>query len=154
MTSDDAAIDFDDLEIDPVSELALLNGTPFSGVAIERYDDEHVMSRTEFQDGRRHGVAREWSIDGTLTLEAPYVFDLYHGVVREWFDSGEKMSKSLYELGIRLRSARYDQQGQVLERFELSPTDPMRNMLEKLRAGKLGASVLALGLPLNLESRL
>lgn len=119
------------LEID-ISELVmtedyeyLYRGQPFTGLAIKTYAGKR-LSETRFENGLKQGLARRWYPETELIYyEYSYDHNSLHGINRVWYENGQLKSESEEAHGITLRRTTWDQTGDVVESFELDPSDPL-----------------------------
>ena len=117
-------IPYDDLEYTPEG-LFLLNGKPFSGTTVDRDPEGRKLSEVPFRDGREHGIARSWHRNGQLAGETPYVDGIMHGIRRELFDDGSLKSEEVIEFGTLMRKEVHARCGEITERYERAPSDPL-----------------------------
>ncbi len=108
----------------PGDGLHYRDGQPFTGVLEFRLTNGGLEAEEEYNDGLLSGRTREWHPSGGLQLEAECAWGGYHGRVREWYEDGRLAADGVYEYGIRTRGTRWDEQGKVVEEFELSEADP------------------------------
>jgi hypothetical protein len=118
----------------PGDGLHYLDGEPFTGILEFRFPDSRLEAEEEYRGGLLSGHRRVWYASGRLQEEAECAWGGYHGTVREWHEDGRPAADELYEYGIRTRGTRWDEQGQVAEKFELSKTDQAHHTLELSRA--------------------
>ena len=98
-------------------------GEPFSGNLIERYADSRVKARTDYVNGKRHGIFMQWYPDGIVKevryytggakvavhtgwwpdgeIKFSYAFKdgQYHGDLREWYNGGQPSKAFYYQDG-------------------------------------------------------
>jgi hypothetical protein len=128
-------VNFDDLEPSEDYLLMLFDGKPFTGTAHE--EEKYLISETEFRDGQKSGVSRQWSEQGALIREQAYLLGALHGEAKEWLPNGQIKQQGLYELGICLKEVEHDRNGCIIRSFELDPNSPQFRTLEKLRTSLL-----------------
>lgn len=122
----DALLDFDE-------ELVYTyQGRRFTGIA---YEDQPGVGRSEisYVDGRQEGLARDWYPSGRLKGETMYVANGRHGHSREFREDGTLASEASYEYDILVRSTRFDEQGNTVERFDIPEEGPGFAHLQRLR---------------------
>jgi antitoxin component YwqK of YwqJK toxin-antitoxin module len=128
-------VNFDDLEPSEDYLLMFFDGKPFTGTACE--EEKHLVSETEFREGQKSGVSRQWSERGALIREQAYLLGALHGEAKEWFPNRQIKQQGLYELGICVKEVEYDSKGCVIRSFELDANSPQFRTLQKLRTGSL-----------------
>lgn len=78
------------------SGVLLLNGTPFSGLVIER-DGDKLRSKTPYRKGQRHGRAYAYHPDGRLAYEKLFRNGNREGTHRGWWPNGTLQFAYTYE---------------------------------------------------------
>ena len=81
------------------SNCPLTNIKDGNGLVVLYYDDGKKMSQDKYKDGRRHGLATEWSHSGQKESETNYVDGEKHGLRTEWYENGKKYSETNYKDG-------------------------------------------------------
>ena len=59
-------------------------------------DGEIVIRELSFVDGKMHGMAKEWHLNGQLAMEVDFVDDSVHGQRRRWYDMCIKINHCLF----------------------------------------------------------
>jgi antitoxin component YwqK of YwqJK toxin-antitoxin module len=119
-----------------------LDDEPFTGVAFSLYEDGSLKSETEYKNGLKWGLERYWFGSGILEYEAELQRGVVYGKKRVWHPDGRLKEEGDYEHGITLNRKTWDEDGNIVEDFELSKTDSNFNLLrqfreiEKRRSGK------------------
>ena len=120
-----------------------LGGNPFTGVAFTVHEDDGWLeSETEYKQGLKWGLARRWSAPGQLESEAELQRGAAHGKERVWHPNGNLKEEGDYEFGITLSRKQWDEDGNLVEDFELKEADSNYGLLqtfreiEKKRTGK------------------
>jgi antitoxin component YwqK of YwqJK toxin-antitoxin module len=108
----------------PGDGLYYLDGVPFAGVAYFPKPDGWVEGETEYRDGLRWGLVREWYRSGALAYEASFFRDAVHGRKREWHENGQLASDGGYEYGITVWEKKWDEQGRPIDDYRVRETDP------------------------------
>lgn len=80
--------------------LVTLDGAPFTGLALDRYDDGSLAEREAYVDGRKDGRTERWLPDGTLSYRADYRAGRRHGTAVTWWADGTPRSASRYVGGV------------------------------------------------------
>ncbi|SRX54329.1 toxin-antitoxin system YwqK family antitoxin [Aequorivita sp. CIP111184] len=75
---------------------------PFSGYSIKRYANDTLAERLGYVNGKREGIARQWSDKGILRLESYYKENRLDSVYKTWWDNEELSAQSNYVAGIKL----------------------------------------------------
>lgn len=135
MTSQDdqAAVRVPDALLDYDAELIYTyNGQRFTGVGYEE-EPERGLSEISYVDGVQEGPSRDWYPSGQLKGETIYKDNVRHGHNREFREDGTLSLEEIYEHGVLVRSATFDENGNMVERFELSRDSPNFARLQRLR---------------------
>jgi antitoxin component YwqK of YwqJK toxin-antitoxin module len=82
-----------------VGAVLLLDGTPFSGYAIE-HEGSTLRRRTPLLDGREHGLAEAWYPNGVRRYARTYVNGLREGVHYGFWSDGGLQFAYRYENGL------------------------------------------------------
>lgn len=115
----ETGISWDDLEYK--GYLVYSQGKPFTGTAIETYNN-HLQSQTEFVNGIQQGVSQTWSESGQILIDEKLYQGVLHGMKYTWHDTGTIASKSLYDRGHCLYQISWDEDGKVLENYQIDKT--------------------------------
>jgi hypothetical protein len=73
-----------------------------AGTWIRYYRDEKNSKKshlTEYQKGKREGVARSWYQSGRLASESHYCVGKVHGLSRQWYPNGQLAVEASYVQG-------------------------------------------------------
>lgn len=108
------------------------NGESFTGIG---YADVpgHGLSEISYVDGAQDGPARDWYLSGQLKYEANYRMNTRHGSTRDFREDGSLVSEMIYDHGVLVRSVTHDSQGNVVDHYEISESDPNFSHLRRLR---------------------
>lgn len=87
-------VDYDDLELD--DELALLDGTPFTGIVYSERPDGTLESESNYVDGLPDGLQQEWHPNGVLAQRAIAVRGNGSSEVHTWHANGQPRSVKRY----------------------------------------------------------
>ena len=79
--------------------LALLDGAPFSGVAVTRYPGGALATRETWIAGRRHGLSIGWHENGSLAAMRRYASGEKDGVHAGWWRDGRERYRMRFENG-------------------------------------------------------
>ena len=69
------------------------NDTLFTGEAIAYHQNKKMASRTNYRNGRRHGLREKWYDNGNNSLNTNYVNGLENGIKTTWWKNGKLLSK-------------------------------------------------------------
>jgi antitoxin component YwqK of YwqJK toxin-antitoxin module len=129
-----------------------LGDEPFTGVGFAHHPDGWLQVEIEYKDGLKWGTQREWFAPDQLLTEAELQSGLVHGKKRSWHRNGKLAEEGEYESGVALRRKKRDEDGNLVEDFELKEEpDSSFDFLEKLReiqkkrSGKQWADLLRNG---------
>lgn len=85
---------------------------------VAREDAEGLLLEERYVAGRRNGLQRTWSAEGTLISELTYVDDAQTGPCRSWYPAGGPQSEGALEAGLRVGPWKYwSPDGSVNERW-------------------------------------
>jgi antitoxin component YwqK of YwqJK toxin-antitoxin module len=107
---------------------ACLNDEPFTG--IQEFVNDEGRGETTFVGGISTGQRRGWFPSGTPSYEEEMLMGVYHGKKREWHPNGQLAEEAEYELGVELRHKLWDEEGNLIEEFELDENDPAYERLK------------------------
>jgi antitoxin component YwqK of YwqJK toxin-antitoxin module len=110
-----------------------LDGSPFTGVAVEFFRDGQTRTELHFVDGMQDGISRDWYETGVLRYEATYRENNLHGPLREWYPSGALKLEAAYEFGIELSFVEWSEDGRQLVQRMLEPGSVQDQLLQKWR---------------------
>lgn len=128
-------VKFDDLDYDEAGWLLLYEGKPFSGVAIDYYEDGAIYWQSQYLNGLKHGWNREWYPTGILKMENWRLGEAGHGITKHYFPDGKIKSHEELEFGFEVSYIEWDEAGKVIERREIDVSTPEYSTLRKLRLG-------------------
>ncbi len=123
----------------------LLDGVPFTGIGEIPDATGGLIGEYEYRDGLKWGKSRTWYSPGVRFQEGRYFMGTGHGKHREWYRNGELKKETDYELGYVVRKKVWDEDGNLVEDYEIQETEPKYKSLEKFR--KHYADVLAREMP-------
>jgi antitoxin component YwqK of YwqJK toxin-antitoxin module len=69
---------------------------PFSGYSLVFYSNDTLAEKIGFVNGKREGIARQWSEKGVLRVESDYKHNRLDNVYKTWWDNGVLSSQSNY----------------------------------------------------------
>ena len=104
----EVAIVIDDVEV--LKEELVLNqieakwyykNIPFSGYSVKLYPNDSLAERIGFVNGKREGIAKQWSEKGMLRVESYYKHNRLNKVYKTWWENGALSSQSNYVDGIK-----------------------------------------------------
>ena len=104
--------------------LMILEGEPFTGIGDLVDDTGQLVGEIEYRNGLEWGMKRGWNIPDKLYYEGCFYRGVLHGKQREWHANGQLAEEGDYELGFVLRKRRWDEDGNLLNEYELQETDP------------------------------
>lgn len=131
-------VDYEELEPSDDYLLMQYEGKPFHGVAFECDENDKLVAETNFVDGQKSGVSREWSSSGILIREQWFALNSLHGTSREWYIDGAPKIDGIYELGVCIKEREWDVNGNAVKNYVIDETSPQFRTLEKLRTSNLG----------------
>lgn len=108
-----------------------LHGDPFTGVGYSLDEEGRLEGEITYREGLKWGLKRGWFDTGALSHESPIFLGVLHGKKREWHRNGQLSEEGDYELGFALRRKRWDEDGKLIEEYELKETDANYKELQK-----------------------
>lgn len=112
--------------------LMMLDGTPFTGVGyIERNGE--VIEETDYRDGLKWGVSKTLFPGGKPYKHSRLFIGVRHGQHRQWHFNGQLAEEADYELGVVIRRKRWDEDGELIDDFEIDADDREYKSLETNR---------------------
>lgn len=96
--------------IDVVKSALILNqieakwyykGKPYSGYSVKFHANDTLAERIGFQNGKREGIAREWSGNGAIRVESYYKYNRLDSIYKTYWESGVLSSHSNYIKGVK-----------------------------------------------------
>jgi antitoxin component YwqK of YwqJK toxin-antitoxin module len=110
-----------------------LHDEPFTGIGYFLDPKGQLAAEIEYRDGLEWGMKREWYAPGEPYYEGRLFMGVLHGKKREWHRNGRLAEEGDYELGFAVRQKRWDEDGNLVEDFELKETDPDYETLQEYR---------------------
>lgn len=89
------------LKLMPLKGQWYYKGKPFNGYAIVYTDDNIIIEKTGFFNGRREGKAYKYFNDGKIQRDMLYIENKLHGTAYNYFPNGKLSAESNYQLGVR-----------------------------------------------------
>lgn len=114
-------------------DVSVFRGEPFSGTAFLEYPDGAPRRETPYKDGFEHGICREWHPNGQLQREWTAIHGRAEGQVTEWHANGQTRSIGVYEKGVELSFAEWDETGALVIKREIDPSSTQFAYLQKSR---------------------
>jgi antitoxin component YwqK of YwqJK toxin-antitoxin module len=127
-------INYDNLEYD--DNLFLLDGKPFTGLAVQHDEQGRKMCEIPLVEGVYHGTARSWYADGALKGEEHNERGLLNGIRKEWFPDGRLKREETWEYGWTMKLIEWNERGDVVKFYELGPTDGMYEEIVRRRKAR------------------
>lgn len=101
-----------------------LNDKLFTGVAFTLNKDGQLKSEVTYRDGQPWGATREWYRTGQPMVDSTYVMGQLHGRAREWHANGQLAEDGEYEYGITLWEKKWDENGRIIDDYQMKESDP------------------------------
>ena len=130
-------VDFDDLDTDQRGR-CLLDGRPYTGLAIESFPDGNPRSEAHFRAGLLAGSAKEWYEDGQIESDEFFHRGMLHGPRKSWHPNGQIREVGTYQHGACLARREWGQAGDLVCRYRLRPGPDDSDRITN-RAGRLAA---------------
>ena len=93
-------VDARDPRVRELSGVLTVDGRPWNGQVTERYPDGHVYRVTNYVDGLRDGVQKEYALNNTLHTLSRYSAGKKHGFQEGWYAEGPKRFEANYREGL------------------------------------------------------
>jgi len=94
-----------------------LNNIPYTGCAIQYYPNGIMAAESNFVNGYQEGIQRIWFQNGQLMAETNYSNNIPHGKCIEWYEDGTLSFEAEYDMGTKIRSKTYSEQGKIVKEF-------------------------------------
>ena len=130
-------VDYDLLEFDYYNYIYLYNGEPFTGIAYELssdYPEGQPLCEIEFVDGSKKGFWRSWYETRQLEYEKYFLPD--EVTIKQWNKGGQLILEEHSFGGVVATRKRWDDEGNLIEDYEISPEDSFYDNVQFLRNRK------------------
>jgi antitoxin component YwqK of YwqJK toxin-antitoxin module len=121
------------LKYDETSGGFFFDGEAFTGVGFALHPNGELQSEVSYKDGFFDGPSKEWSPDGKLVGEHHFRAGAAHGECRKWHANGNLAEEGTYEFGVPISTKHWDEEGKLLEEFQLTESNPNYETLLMLR---------------------
>jgi hypothetical protein len=111
------------------------HGPLFTGVGFDEADDG-TRSEVSYRHGVQEGPARDWYASGVLKGESWFRDNVQHGIAREYDNGGNLLSETSCEYGIMVFKSERNQEGCMIQTFEIDREDQNFARLERYRNEK------------------
>lgn len=101
ITIDSVEVLKEELELNQIEGRWYYKGEPFSGYAIKFHSNDTLGEKLGFHDGKREGIAQEWSENGVLRVASYYTHNRLDNLYKTWWENGVLASEVNYEEGIK-----------------------------------------------------
>lgn len=89
------------LILNPVEGKWYYNDQPYNGYSLKLHSNGKVAERLGFYKGKREGIAKRWSKNGTLRVQCCYDQNNLVGVYKSWWENGALAEESNYVNGLK-----------------------------------------------------
>ena len=130
-------VDYDLLELDYYNDIYLYNGEPFTGIAyyIEpSYPEGQIEGETQFVKGNKEGLEKGWYPSGQLKCEIYFLPD--EVTIKQWNQVGQQIIEEHIWGGSVGTRKRWDDEGNLIEDYEISPEHSSYDHVQFLRNRK------------------
>ncbi len=79
------------------NEVFLLDGKPFAGITEDKHTNGQLRVRYPMENGRPHGIVREWWDNGQPSVETHFERGQRHGLNRYWNREGRLTKEQVYD---------------------------------------------------------
>jgi antitoxin component YwqK of YwqJK toxin-antitoxin module len=94
-------IDKEQVKLAPLKGKWLYKQQPFNGYSVSYHENDCLLEKIGFFNGKREGKAFKYFKDGSLKNEMNYIQNRLHGTKYNYFKNGNVYSESNYENGKR-----------------------------------------------------
>jgi hypothetical protein len=94
-------------KLDWQNDLFLLEGQPFSGLALDQHPNGQPKASYPLRNGRLHGLVQEWWENGQPCTETHFENGKRHGLNTYWDRSGRRIKEQVYEHDHSLRETHF-----------------------------------------------
>jgi antitoxin component YwqK of YwqJK toxin-antitoxin module len=84
---------------------------PFTGVAVEKYENGQNFFEETYKDGKQHGPYTEWHKNGQKWTEVKYKDGKLHGLMTKWYENGQKRSEGTWKDDELISAKEWDRDG-------------------------------------------
>jgi antitoxin component YwqK of YwqJK toxin-antitoxin module len=75
------------------------NGELFNGYGVKFHENETLIQKVGFYNGKKEDIAKIWFSNGVLKVESLYNQNQLTGSYKAWWDNGVLASEAIYEKG-------------------------------------------------------
>ena len=93
-------VPMDDLVLDQTEGKWYCNNNPFNGYSVSFYPNGQLGEKIGFYQGKKEGVAKQWSANGVLRVERHYHQNRLTGTYKSWWENGMLASEVDYVDGL------------------------------------------------------
>lgn len=111
-----------------------LDNKPFTGVAITLNKDGKLKSEVTYREGLPWGPTKEWYRTGQPMVDSTLLMGQLHGRAREWHANGQLAEDGEYEYGLTLWEKKWDENGRIINDYQMRESDPDYQTLQHYRA--------------------
>ncbi len=126
-------VPYDRLDYPGEDGLHYYRGKPFTGIS---YQERNAVlaSEQEYRQGLAWGRGRTWFPSGAVASEHHSVEGVFEGLRRVWYENGSLMSEEMFEFGICVWRKRWDEEGELIEDYQLKKSDADYKTLQLFRS--------------------
>lgn len=84
-------------KLDWKDEVFSLDGQPFTGLAEDKHPNGQLRAQYPIEQGKIHGIVREWWDNGQPSTETHFEHGLRHGSNRYWNREGRLLKEQVYD---------------------------------------------------------
>jgi hypothetical protein len=106
----------------------------FTGVAFTLNKDGKLKSEVTYREGLPWGPTKEWYRTGQPMVDSTLVMGRLHGRAREWHANGQLAEDGEYEYGLTLWEKTWDENGRIVDDYQMKESDPDYQTLQHYRA--------------------
>lgn len=128
-------INFEEIDYDYENRIYIHNEEAFSGIAFE-VNSLNSLEETMIIGGLKNGYYREWYPLGILKIEVHLFNNIYHGLKWEWYESSNIKSQAIYEFGILIKENIWDDNGELVSKYQINENTSQYNSLLILRKNR------------------
>ena len=89
--------------------------TPFTGVAVDKYENGQKKVEGTWKDGKEEGLMTRWHENGQKEAEGTFKDGKRKGLVTSWYENGQKKHEVTWKDGKKLSGTYWDEEGNEVE---------------------------------------
>lgn len=121
---------YDDVNFD--DQLALIDGKPFTGRIIARYESGELEEERNYIDGLPSGLQRRWHANGQLSDKSIAIRGHGVSIHEEWYPNGQMKRRTHAKFEVRIHIQEWTYEGHVCRNEALPISDTLKRYIRTL----------------------